>query len=53
MDSGELVRRCIKELKTIPAIPKLRVLSQTADIHIRREGVTHTEREVQTMDIED
>jgi len=53
VDSEDIVRRCVRRLKDMPSVTKPRVLSQTADIHINRKGVTHTEREERTTDVGD
>lgn len=36
----------------MPKITKTRLVSQTADIHIEKAGIYHTEREMRTTDIE-
>ena len=43
----------MKALQEMPAIPKARIISQTADIHIEKAGVHHVEREMRTTDIAD
>lgn len=53
IDTDKLVENCVKELKNMPAIPKVRLVTQTADINIQSPGVTYTEREFRTTDIED
>lgn len=53
IDTDKLVENCVKELKNMPPIPKARLITQTADIHIQNPGVTYTEREFRTTDIED
>ena len=35
----------------MPHIPKTRLVSQTADIHIQQSGISHMEREMRTMEI--
>lgn len=52
IDTNKLVENCIKALQEIPVIPKTRLISQTADIHIEKAGIYHTEREMRTMDID-
>ena len=37
----------------MPDIPKARLVSQTADINIQNPGVTYSEKDIRTMDIED
>ncbi len=53
IDTEELVKRCVAELKNMPKIPRARLVSQTADINIQNPGVTYTEKEIRTTDIED
>ena len=50
-DDRDLLRRCVDAIRDMPAIPRARVISQTADIHIEQSGITHTERELRTLDI--
>jgi len=53
IDTEELVKNCVAELKNMPEIPRARLVSQTADINIQNPGVTYTEKEIRTTDIED
>ena len=53
IDTDRLVGNCIKALQNMPAVAKTRLISQTADIHIEKAGIYHTERETRTMDIAD
>ena len=53
IDTDTLIENSVKALKEMPNIPKTRLISQTADIHIENAGVSHTEREMRTTDIED
>ncbi|MEG2164180.1 MAG: DEAD/DEAH box helicase family protein [Bacteroidales bacterium] len=53
VDTEELVHNAVKELVAMPSIPKARIVSQTADIHVERSGVSHTEREYRTVDLQD
>lgn len=53
IDTDKLAQNCVEELKNMPSIPKARLVTQTADIHIQNPGVTYTEREFRTADIED
>lgn len=53
IDTDKLVENCVEELKNMSPIPKARLVTQTADIHIQNPGVTYTEREFRTADIED
>lgn len=52
IDTEKLVESCIKELQTMSPIPKARIISQSADLHILNAGITHTERGIRTMDLE-
>lgn len=52
IDTNKLIENCIKALQEMPVIPKTRLISQTADIHIEKAGIYHTEREMRTMDID-
>lgn len=53
IDTEELVKKCVAELKNMPEIPRARLVSQTANINIQNPGVTYTEKEIRTTDIED
>lgn len=53
IDTDKLIENCVKDFRDMPAIPKTRLISQTADIHIEKAGIYHTEREMRTMDVED
>ena len=53
IDTDKIVENCVEELKNMSPIPKARLVTQTADIHIQNPGVTYTEREFRTADIED
>ena len=53
IDEKRLHDDCVKELRDMPPIPKARLVSRTADIHIENAGVRHTERSLQTTDIAD
>ena len=52
IDTDILIDNCVKALQEIPPITKTRLISQTADIHIEKAGIYHTEREMRTTDIE-
>ncbi len=52
IDTDTLIENSVKALQEMPNIPKTRLVSQTADIHIKNAGVSHTERETRTTDIE-
>ena len=51
IDSNALIANCIKDLKNMPPIPRARLVTQTADIDIQDEGVTHTERGLRTVEL--
>ena len=51
IDTEQLVENCVKALREMPHIPKTRLVSQTADIHIEQAGISHIQREMRTMDI--
>lgn len=51
IDTEQLVENCVKALREMPHIPKNRLVSQTADIHIEQAGISHIQREMRTMDI--
>lgn len=52
IDTDRLIENCVKALQEMPAIPKTRLISQTADIQIEKAGIYHTEREMRTTDID-
>lgn len=52
IDTDQLIENCIKSISQMPKITKTRLISQTADLHIEKTGVSHTERGVRTQDIE-
>ena len=52
VDTAELIRRCVKALADMPTIPKMQIISQTADIHVDKPGVSYTEREYRARDIQ-
>ncbi len=49
---NNLIEVCSKELAKMPAIPKARIIGQTADILIDNPAVTYREREYRLIDIE-
>ena len=51
IDTEQLVKNCVKAFQEMPHIPKTRLVSQTADIHIQQSGISHMEREMRTMEI--
>lgn len=53
IDEKELIRRSVEGLEAMDSIPKTRVITQTADIHIEMAGVTHTERGLRATEVSD
>lgn len=53
IDENELICQSVENLKAMPPIPKTRIVTQTADIHIDIAGVTHTERGIRTAEVSD
>ncbi len=53
IDTEKLVENCVKALREMPKIVKTRLISQTADVHLEQEGVSHTDREMRTYDVMD
>ena len=53
IDYESLTSSCIKDLQSMPPIPRARLVSQTADIDIQNAGVSHIERELRTTDLND
>ena len=51
IDTEQLVKNCVKAIREMPHIPKTRLVSQTADIHIEQAGISHMEREMRTTEI--
>ncbi len=52
-NEDELVRRSVDGLRNMEAIPKARIITQTADIQIDNPGVTYIERGIKTAALED
>lgn len=52
IDTEALIKNSVKALKEMPVIPKARLVLQTADIHIEKSGISHTEREMRTTEFE-
>lgn len=53
IDSVALVSQCVKDLRDMEPIPKARLVTQNANIHIESAGVSHQETGMRTMDIQD
>ena len=52
IDTDKLISRAATALKEMPLIPKAHIVSQTADLDIKSAGITHTERELKTFEIQ-
>lgn len=52
IDTELLIRNSVKALQEMPAIPKTKLVLQTADIQIEKSGISHIERDMRTTDIE-
>ncbi|UQZ88019.1 type III deoxyribonuclease [Deltaproteobacteria bacterium Smac51] len=52
VDQATLMERCLKALKAMDTIPKARLVTQTADLDIKKSGVAHTERGLRTAELE-
>ena len=53
IDREKLVKDCVKDLTAMPPIPKTCLVSRTADIDIRHEGITHIECGIRALDVQD
>ena len=53
IDDKKLIEKSVKDLKNMPKISRMRLVSKVADINIQSAGVTHTEREYFTSSIDD
>lgn len=53
IDESELIRRSVQALKEMEPIPKVRIVTQTADIQIEQSGVTCAERGIKTSELAD
>ena len=51
IDTPLLIENCVKAIQSMPKINKARLISQTADINIEKSGISHTEREMRSLDI--
>lgn len=52
IDTDALISQAARALSEMPAIPKALIVSKTAEIDIQNAGVTHIERELKTIDIQ-
>lgn len=53
INDDELIRRSVDGLKNMEAIPKARIVTQTADIQIDNPGIFYIERGIKTVDLAD
>ncbi|MDL2273201.1 DEAD/DEAH box helicase family protein [Oscillospiraceae bacterium OttesenSCG-928-G22] len=53
INQDALIESSVHDLRDMPPIPRARLVSQTADIDIQSAGVSHTERELRTTDLQD
>ena len=53
IDQEQLMKNCLRDFANMPAIPKARIMTQTADINIENAGVTHMESGLRTIDLKD
>ena len=51
IDEEQLVRQSASKIRDMDPIPKARIITQTADIHIAHPGVEYVERGIKTTDI--
>ena len=52
IDTEKLVELSVRDLKSMPPIPKTRLVTQIADISIENAGVSHFERGMKVTDLE-
>lgn len=45
LDTEELIKKCVKDFKDLPLIPKMRLVSQTAEPEIAKPGIFHAEKD--------
>jgi type III restriction enzyme len=53
IDRETLINDAVKELKDMPQLAKARIATQTADILVKKQGVSHNERDTKTIDLEE
>ena len=53
IDHEQLMENCLKDFANMPAIPKARIVTQSAEINIENAGVTHMESGLRTIDLKD
>ncbi len=51
-DIDELVKRCVKDLKEMPIIPKAKLVSAVAELQVENPGITYTEKHTRSKEIE-
>ena len=47
-----LLANCKRDFENMPPIPTARLVTQTADIDIRNEGISHTERGIRNIELD-
>ena len=53
INDDELIRRSVERVNNMEAIPKARIVTQTADIQIDNPGILYIERGIKTVDLAD
>ncbi|MCL2546170.1 MAG: DEAD/DEAH box helicase family protein [Oscillospiraceae bacterium] len=53
IDHEQLTKNCLNDFANMPAIPKARIVTQSAEINIENAGVTHMESGLRTIDLKD
>lgn len=53
VDTDSLIKSCVKDISGMETIPKARIVSESADIHIDRKGVSHTEKDFRTIELKE
>lgn len=51
-DIDELVKRCVKDLKEMPLIPKAKLVSAVAELQVENPGITYTEKHTRSKEIQ-
>ena len=52
INTEELVKKCVKDLREMEKIPKAKLVSEIAELQIENSGISYFERAARTMDIE-
>ena len=53
IDQEQLTTNCLKDFANMQAIPKARIVTQSAELNIENAGVTHMESGIRTIDLKD